>query len=331
MSNVWISHVTHTNGSCHRCSSTRSCNITNESCHTYERVMSHIWIRHFTHMDEPFHWCPSPSPCNTTNESCQTYEWVMSRVLLAIMTQHYKTRSSCDTYKHVMSHIRISHVTHMNESCRPYEWIPVSHVTDAHRHHHATLRMRHVTYTYESKWVMSQIPFAIIMQHYDSVSQYHVTHMNESCHTYERVMSHIWMIDFIGVPCHHHTTLRMSHVTHMNESCHTYEYVMSHIWMRHVAHTYESKWVMSQVPFAIIMQHYEAQSPHIFNFHPRSCVLPSAQNCAHFFRNGPAILKPDDGTQGNVTYLYICVWVNIYDCMRTYLYVYLCMCVCIYL
>ena len=33
----------------------------------------------------------------------------------------------------------------------------------------------------------------------------HVTHMNESCHTYEWVMSHIWM----------------SHVTHMNESCHT--------------------------------------------------------------------------------------------------------------
>jgi len=39
----------------------------------------------------------------------------------------------------------------------------------------------------------------------------HVTHMNESCHTYEWVMSHI----------------RMSHVTHMNESCHAYEWVMT--------------------------------------------------------------------------------------------------------
>jgi len=37
----------------------------------------------------------------------------------------------------------------------------------------------------------------------------HVTHMNESCHTYEWVMSHI----------------RMSHVTHMHESYHTYEWV----------------------------------------------------------------------------------------------------------
>ena len=51
-----------------------------------------------------------------------------------------------------------------------------------------------------------------------------VTHMNESCHTYEWVTSHIWM----------------SHVTLMNESCHTYEWVMSHIWMSHVTHMNES-------------------------------------------------------------------------------------------
>jgi len=34
-----------------------------------------------------------------------------------------------------------------------------------------------------------------------------------ACHTYEFVMSHMWM----------------RHVTHMKESCHTYEWVMSHI------------------------------------------------------------------------------------------------------
>jgi len=47
----------------------------------------------------------------------------------------------------------------------------------------------------------------------------HGAHMNESCHTYEWVMSHIWM----------------SHVTHMNESCHTYKWVMSHKCMIHVS------------------------------------------------------------------------------------------------
>jgi len=41
---------------------------------------------------------------------------------------------------------------------------------------------------------------------YLSVS--HVADVDEACHTYEWVMSHIWM----------------SHVTHMNESCHTYEW-----------------------------------------------------------------------------------------------------------
>jgi len=37
-----------------------------------------------------------------------------------------------------------------------------------------------------------------------------ITHMNESCHTYKWVMSHVWM----------------SHVTHMNEPCHPYEWAM---------------------------------------------------------------------------------------------------------
>jgi len=36
----------------------------------------------------------------------------------------------------------------------------------------------------------------------------------------------------INIICH----IWMSHVTHMNESCHTYEWAMSHIWMSHVTH-----------------------------------------------------------------------------------------------
>jgi len=52
----------------------------------------------------------------------------------------------------------------------------------------------------------------------------HVTHMDESCHTYGWVMSHI----------------SMSPVTHMNESCHTHEWVVSHITMSPVTHRNES-------------------------------------------------------------------------------------------
>ena len=62
----------------------------------------------------------------------------------------------------------------------------------------------------------------------------HVKHTNESCHTFEWVMSHI----------------RKSYVTptskscHTNESCHTYKWVMSHIWMSHVIRVDES-WLTS--------------------------------------------------------------------------------------
>jgi len=56
--------------------------------------------------------------------------------------------------------------------------------------------------------------------------------MNESCHTYEWVMSHIWM----------------SHVTHMNESCHTYEWVMSPI-MRHVTQQIDNSLNKCMHPF----------------------------------------------------------------------------------
>jgi len=66
---------------------------------------------------------------------------------------------------------------------------------------------------------------------------YTVTHMHESCHTYETVMSHIWMV----------------HVIHMNESCHncfalvclgsrsrvhgdTHACVMWHIWSSPATH-----------------------------------------------------------------------------------------------
>ena len=52
----------------------------------------------------------------------------------------------------------------------------------------------------------------------------HITHVNESCHTSDRVMAHIWM----------------SHVTHMMESRRTCECVTSHSWLSHSTHLRES-------------------------------------------------------------------------------------------
>jgi len=95
-----------------------------------------------------------------------------SRVLRDVghvrMSHVTHVNGSCRTYEWDLSHIWMSHVTHMDESCHPYEWV-IAHV----------------------EWVLSHI----WMSHVPHVHVYtHVLH--ESW-----VMSHIWM----------------SHVTHMNE------------------------------------------------------------------------------------------------------------------
>jgi len=225
------------------------CNAThmNEACHTYEWGMSHISVRN-THRN-----------ITRIDESRDTNECVMWRIWMRHVIQSFgvcvrpvyqQTRHSLsdvcmclvecvsdlcmnrpyDTYQHmcvrpvcvrplyeqtftapslsVMSRMSMNHVTHNLESC--HIWI--RHLT----------RINEWCHTYERvKWYSISIGVGAVM-----------SHMCKSCHsyhTYQRVVSHIWM----------------SHVTHMNESCHTYEWVMSHEGMSHVTrrnescHTYE--------------------------------------------------------------------------------------------
>ena len=120
---------------------------------------------------------------------------------------------------------------------------------------------------------------------------------DESCHTYEWVVSHVWMRHVTHMPYERvssHTW--MSHVTRMNKFCHTYDWVTSQVWMSHVArmnesgHTYE--WVMSQVWMSHVTHMneschgYEWVMPHICMSHvprmnkwhdtARSCVTWSS-------------------------------------------------------
>jgi len=98
MSHISMSHVTHTN----------------ESCHTYEWVMSYIWMSHVTHM----------------SESCHAHEWVMSHIRMGHGTD---MNESCHTYEWGMSQIQISQATHLNTSRHTYGWVMsniwISHVT----------------------------------------------------------------------------------------------------------------------------------------------------------------------------------------------------------
>ena len=123
------------------------------------------------------------------NESCHTYEWVMSHIWISHVTH---MNESCHTYEWVMSHIWMSRVTRMNESCHRGVCVWLTHTL------HLDVRTRK-----SCAWsVVSQIRMSHVKHIFESCHIHKsncVTHMNESCHTYEWVMSHIWMSRVTGV------------------------------------------------------------------------------------------------------------------------------------
>jgi len=125
-----------------------------------------------------------------------------------------------------MSHIWMSHITYFNESCRTYE-CAMSHIW-----------MSPITY-HSCEWAASH------------VGPSHITYMNEPRHIHENFTSHIWLS---------HVTRMDSHVTHVNESCSTYEchmYEPCHVyarlihvrdvWMNRLARVYTYEWVIYMI------------------------------------------------------------------------------------
>jgi len=192
MSHIWISHVWHVIESRHPrtytaldagvskpkdfsawvTSHVRMGRVThiNEARHAYERIVWHIWVSHLTHI----------------NKQCHAPLQPHSHLLTA------------------KGFVQMSHVTHMNESYRTYEWVMshiwTSHVTDLDSLRHS--RVKAERFVYKCNVVVYGL-------WHSTYCTSHVTHMNGSYYTYEWVMSHIWM----------------SHVTHTNESCHICEWV----------------------------------------------------------------------------------------------------------
>jgi len=220
----------------------------NESCPAYAWAMSHVWTRHVIH----------------TYEACHTYAYATSHMwmshvswwtywMLRDVTHRRHMNESCHTcewaYEWVMSHmwmsLWMSHVTHMNESCHTCEWAYEGVMSHMWMSLLWVIDRCNISAPALS-WVMSRVSkrrysakepsnvkeptnrshpigsFSIMS---------HVTHMNESCHTCQWVIPHIWM----------------SHVTHVNESCHTYEWVMWHIWTSHVTRMNESYLMMKML------------------------------------------------------------------------------------
>jgi len=144
------------------------------------------------------------------NQSCHTHEWVMSHTWVGMFYMTY-----------------MSHVTRVFESRHAYEWVTSHifmscHTKSRHRAWTITSRMwSHVTHMRESCRTHTS----------ESCYTYRVlSHIKTSpCHTYEWVLSHIFMSCYTK-RCRRTRTITSrvwSHVTHMNASCHTYEWVMS--------------------------------------------------------------------------------------------------------
>jgi len=139
------------------------------SCHTYGRVMSHIWgMSDVWVMSQIYTFCPVSKSCHpwpvesrwyvNVNELCHTYE-------------SCNTYESCHTYEpcHTCTSLLwMSHVTLMNESCHTYK---TNHTYESCN-------------TYISCFVSESCrPRSVESRWYVNV--------NESCHTYECVTSHI--------------------------------------------------------------------------------------------------------------------------------------------
>jgi len=164
LSHVWMSYVTHMN---------------EEVYHTYASVMSHVRMKKcVTHMQES---CSETSSNDHMNEEVyQVMSHIWMKRYITHMQESYSESSSSGAYFWNQWHKTYAY-THINESFHAYSWVVWR------------IRMSHAA---------SSLSVAPILEVY---SMGHITHTSASYHACEWVMSHI------------------------NETCHTYESVGSHM------------------------------------------------------------------------------------------------------
>jgi len=118
-----------------------------------------------------------------------------------------------------MSLLWTSHVAHINAQCHTYEWV-TSHIQKSHIMSH--IWMVHVAHTKEPPMWTRSVPHSFVCAAW-------LIHMCDIMWLFcmcDVTHSYVW-----------HAPICTRNATNMNESCHTHEQAMSHIWMSHVAHT----------------------------------------------------------------------------------------------
>ena len=133
--------------------------------YAHEAAMDHIWTSHVIHRRVWHVWMRHVMH---TGASIHTYEWVMTHIYTSHVTYRRQRHGqalmnvSCHTHESICSHIRMSHGTHMHESCHTQACVTCAEICGL---------------------VMSCIWMRLF------------TRIDESWHTYERVMSLIGVCD----------------------------------------------------------------------------------------------------------------------------------------
>jgi len=177
------SHGTHMNESCRTCESWRQYKhyFANKAISILSPFVRSVpWLIQALH--DSFMCVKRYLYCGThMNESCNTsYEWVMSHIHVNHDAKAEAISQNSVTY--VVAHIRMSHGTLMSGSS--HMWI--HRLFTCHPH-----VMSHFT---RADVILSGNPtveFKLMI---------HIAHINESCYTYEWVMSRMWI--HMLFPCH---------------------------------------------------------------------------------------------------------------------------------
>ena len=231
MSHMWMSRITHVNGSCH----TYAWVIAHvrKPCHTCEWVISHICQRYVdkarTEMSQHTHQRVMSHMCTNhgthINESCHAHQSVISHTSTRYVTH---INESCHTHQRVMSHTSTSHVTHINESCHTHQRV-MSHTSTRPCNVHMCVTWVSNGHIWRSRSHV-RAAYTRVMSHAWIT---HATHRNESCHTYEGVaanpcsvlrvlQSHVWR--------HRGKSMQLRVCAHITLCIHIHIYIYTYIY-----------------------------------------------------------------------------------------------------
>ena len=197
-----MSHVTHNNESCH----TNKFTYLIHAFRSYICYHSCICVTWLVNICDITHSCVRMSRSNNWHKSFIEMTWLVS--------QSTYMRECCHSFIHIWkSQVTHAHTHQSSATQKSACTTTLIYTIHAQTHTHTNTHTYTHTHTHTpefcdaGKCLYDNIDVRCVFEIVEANGA-----LNESCHTYEWVMSHIWR----------------RQVTRMNESWHSYELVMSH-------------------------------------------------------------------------------------------------------